>query len=145
GQMHWDDLGTFYDTWDDLPAIAYNSPFWLSASRLPAIIDHDHKVQTLNGVATNSTLTTGELGDDEAYTDLQYVRIRCTQDPTTGFMSGRHRETLGSLDFMTSETILSDGKFDVDVSARWHSVTFAFTGDMEMLGFTPTAVQDGLA
>ena len=145
GQMHWDDLGAFYDTWDDLPAIAYNSPFWLSASLLPAIIDQNHKVQTLNGVATGSSLTTGEMGDDEAYTDLQYVRIRCTQDPAAAVMSARHRITLGSLDFQTSQTVMQDGKFDVDVSARWHSVTFAFTGDMEILGFTPTAVQDGLA
>lgn len=145
GQMTWDDLGTFYATWDDLPAVAYNSPFWVNAARVPSIIGPDHTVQTLTGPCDVSALQTGEIGDDESYTDLQYVRIRCKTDPASAQMGGLHRNTLGSKDYTTSQTDMHDGQFDVDVSARWHSVVFAFKGDVEMLGYTATLVPDGLA
>jgi hypothetical protein len=144
GQMTWDDLGMFYTTWDDLPDVAYNSPFWVSASRVPAIIDAQHMVQTLTGPSMSSALQTGFIGDDEAYSDLQYVRIRCRTDPASALMAGMHSVTLGSSEFETSQTTMHDGQFDVDVSARWHSLVFAFTGDVEILGLTPTAVQDAL-
>lgn len=145
GQLVWDDLGSFYDTWDDLPAIAYNSPFWVSATRVPSIIDNTHTVMTLTGIAQVARLTTGMYGDDEAYTDLQYVRLRCAQDPDSGFMSARHTITLGSARFSTVEAPYVDGKFDVDISARWHASEFILNGDFEMLGFIPTLVKDGEA
>jgi PKD repeat protein len=145
GQMTWDDLGTFYPTWDDLPAVAYNSPFWVNASRVPSIISPAHTVETLTGPCTASALQTGEMGDDETYTDLQYVRLRCKTDPASATMAGMHRRTLGSTDYETSKTTMHDGTmFDVDVSARWHSVVWAFGGDLEVLGYTPTSVPDGL-
>jgi hypothetical protein len=143
GQITWDSLGSKYATWDDLPKVAYNSPFWVQSSRVPAIIDTAHKLHTLTGKATVSGFATGEIGDDEAYTDLQYVRLRCLNDPDTGRMGGLHRYTLGTDDFETSETAYVDGKFDVDVSARWHALAFAFTGDVEITGYAPTAVKDG--
>lgn len=146
GQLTWDDLGSFYDTWDDLPKIAYNSPFWVSASRVPAIVDETNVVQTLTGIAQNSMILTGDFGDDEDYTDLQYVRIRCTQDPATATMSARHSATLGGgNDFFTTEAVMHDGQFDVDVSSRWHAAEFLFEGDFEILGFTPYALKDGEA
>ena len=145
GQMTWDDLGTFYDTWDDLPAVAYNSPFWVSASRVPSIITPARVVATLTGPSTASILQTGEIGDDEAYSDLQYVRIRCKTDPASASMSGLHRNSLGSSEYTTSQTTIHDGQCDVDVSARWHRVAFAFAGDVEILGYTPTLIPDGLA
>jgi hypothetical protein len=144
GQMTWDDLGTYYTTWDDLPPVAYNSPFWVQASRVPAVIDASHLVQTLTGPARTTLLQTGEIGDDESYSDLQYVRIRCRTDPASATVAGIHRETLGSAEFETSQNSMHDGQFDVDVSARWHSLQFEFQGDVEILGFTPTAVPDGL-
>src|SRR3546814_16694511 len=38
GQISYDDLGTLYSTYDDLPDIAYDSTFWLSDSQTPAEI-----------------------------------------------------------------------------------------------------------
>jgi hypothetical protein len=145
GQMTWDDLGTFYTTWDDLPAVSYDSPFWVNASRVPSIIDPSHVVQTLTGPSTNSALQTGEMGDDEAYSDLQYMRLRCRTDPASAVMYGLHRTSLGGSDYTTSQTTMHDGtQFDVDVSARWHSVAWAFQGDVELLGYVATMIQDGL-
>jgi hypothetical protein len=145
GQMTWDDLGTYYPTWDDLPAVSYNSPFWVNAARVPSIITPDHTVQTLTGPSVQSALQTGEFGDDETYTDLQYVRLRCRTDPASAVMGGFHRQSLGSSDYTTTQNTMHDGtQFDVDVSARWHSVAFVFKGDVEVMGYVPTAVPDGL-
>lgn len=143
GQMTYDQMGTFYPTWDQLPAVAYESPFWVQYERVPSVIDTTHQVQTLTGAATVSGFKTGEMGDDEDYTDLQYVRLRCLNDPDSGLMSAQHRETLGSNDFQTTTNPYVDGKFDCDVSARWHAFTFVFQGDAEITGYKPTAVKDG--
>jgi hypothetical protein len=142
--MTYDSLGTFYPTWDALPSVSYNSPFWVQSSRIPAVIDTTHKVQTLTGATVTCGLRTGEFGDDEIYTDLQYVRIRCVLDPISASMVTRHRYTLGNTkDEQTVSTVLYDGKFDVDASARWHSALFQFQGDVEIIGFTPVLVPDG--
>src|SRR3546814_20634004 len=37
GQISYDDLGTLYSTYDDLPGIAYDSTLWLSDSQTPAV------------------------------------------------------------------------------------------------------------
>ena len=79
--------------------MSYDSPFWVQYERVPSIIDPTHTVQTITGAATLSGFKTGEVGDDEAYTDLQYVRLRCIDDPTSGTMYGQHRESLGASDF----------------------------------------------
>src|SRR3546814_20785862 len=36
GQISYDDLGTLYTTYDDLPGIAYDSTSWLQDSHTPA-------------------------------------------------------------------------------------------------------------
>jgi hypothetical protein len=144
GQMTYDSLGTFYPTWDQLPSVSYNSPFWVQSSRVPAVIDTAHRVQTLTGATVTCGLQTGEFGDDEVYTDLQYVRIRCVLDPVSATMATRHRYTLGNTkDEQTKTNVLHDGKFDVDASARWHNALFQFKGDVEIMGYAPALVPDG--
>jgi hypothetical protein len=145
GQITWTSLGDIADEWQDLPQVPWNSPFWTSVATQPSIIDTSHTIQTLTGAAGQSSITTGDFGDDESYSLLQYVRLRCAQDPTSATMSTQERTTLGGLFTHGITTVLEDGKFDVDASARYHRALMTFQGDFEIIGYTPKLVPDGLA
>ncbi|MFP3638113.1 hypothetical protein [Paraburkholderia sp. SIMBA_054] len=145
GQITWTGLGTLANHWSDMPQVPWDSPFWTSVALQPSIIDTTHTIQTLTGSATQSSLTTGDFGDDEMYSLLQYVRLRCAQDPASASMSTQHRDTLGGTFTPGVSTTYADGKFDVDVSDRYHRALMTFQGDCELLGFTPKLVPDGQA
>ena len=38
GQITYDSLGTLYTTYDDLPTITYDSPFWLGDAGIPGVL-----------------------------------------------------------------------------------------------------------
>jgi hypothetical protein len=143
GQITYDSVGSQYATYDALPPVPYNSAFWVRSERIPAIIDTTHKVQTITGVATASGFTTTQLGDDEVFTYLSYVRLRCQPEPKTALMAGDHSNTLSGTDTINVSYPYIDGKFDCTVSARWHALSFAFTGDIEVLGYAPMLIPDG--
>jgi len=145
GQITWESLGTIANEWKDLPQVPWDSPFWTSVATQPSVIDTNHTIQTLTGVAGNSSITTGDFGDDESYSLLQYVRLRCVMDPATATMSTQGRSTLGSSPTIGPSSTYEDGKFDVDISDRYHRCQMAFQGDCEIIGYTPKLVPDGEA
>lgn len=55
GQITYDGLGSLYALYDDLPNIAYDSPFWLSDSTVPGVIADD-TLYSLTGVPGDTWL-----------------------------------------------------------------------------------------
>jgi hypothetical protein len=145
GQITWTSLGNLGPEWEDLPQVPWNSPFWTSVGVLPSVIDPTHTVQTLTGAAGQSSLMTGDFGDDEQYSLLSYVRPRFAQDPTSATMTTQERFTLGGLFTPGATSTYSDGKFDVDISARYHRALMTFQGNCEIIGYTPKLIPDGEA
>lgn len=145
GQITWSGLGNVANTWADLPQVSWNSPFWTSVALQPSVIDTTHTIKTLTGAAVQSTLTTGDYGDDESYSTLQYVRLRASQEPTSATMTTQQRNTLGAAFTVGASSTYADGKFDVDISDRYHRSLFTFQGDCEVIGYTPKLVPDGMA
>jgi hypothetical protein len=145
GQITWTSLGTLADIWQDMPTVPWNSPFWTSVGVLPSIIDMTHTIQTLTGAAGESSLTTGDFGDDESYSLLSYVRPRFAQDPASATMTTQERFTLGGAFTAGGSSEYFDGKFDVDISARYHRAIMTMQGDCEIIGYTPKLVPDGEA
>ncbi|MBY4947000.1 hypothetical protein K6V92_10255 [Cupriavidus respiraculi] len=142
-QITYDSLGTLYATYEDLPQIPYDSPFWLASSPVPAVVDSTHTVVQMTGAGMDSSLTTGDFGDDWRYSTITGIRLRCSLDPTTGECTTFHHSTAGSpLENGVSST-LEDGKFDVLWSDRYHRVKMDFAGDVEIIGFDPRLVPDG--
>ncbi|USE79482.1 hypothetical protein NDR89_23105 [Cupriavidus gilardii] len=142
-QITYDGLGNLYSTYDNLPQIPYDSPFWLASSPVPAVIDSTNTVVQMTGGGADSSMTTGDFGDDWQYTTLRNVRIRCAQDPATGACQTYQHSTLGSPLLLGVSSILDDGKFDVLCSDRYHRVRMDFTGDVEVIGYDPDLVPDG--
>lgn len=145
GQIVWSGLGTLANEWKDLPQVPWNSPFWTSVALQPSVIDTAHTIRTLTGAAGTSSFMTGDFGDDEEYSLFQYLRLRCAQDPTSASMTTQHRTTLGGVFAPGAASNLSDGKFDVDISDRYHRALVTFQGDCEIIGYEPKLVPDGQA
>lgn len=133
-QITYDDLGTLYGTYDDLPEIAYDSPFWTATTFVPAVIDASHRAMALNGAPEASSLTTGDMGDDDTWSLLSRITPRFLTTPTTGSLTSYSREYMGASLSTRKTAIMGRGRFDLLQSARWHRVKLDFTGPMELAG-----------
>lgn len=145
GQITWASLGTLANEWVNLPQVPWDSQYWTSVATQPSVIDTTHTIQTLTGAAGQSSLMTGDFGDDEEYSLLQYVRLRAAQDPASATMTTQHRDTLGGAFTPGPSTVYFDGKFDVDISDRYHRALMTFQGNCEVIGYTPKLIPDGQA
>jgi hypothetical protein len=139
----YDGLGALYATYDDFPMLGYDPAFVGSSASQPAIFTTSHLVKTLTGPASSSSLTTGDYGDDEAFTTLTRIRPRFLTAPTTATLTNSYRNNSGDDLTADSTTDLSSGKFDVLRDARWHRIQMNFTGDWELSGFSPEWERSG--
>lgn len=143
GGITYDDLGTEYSTYEDLPNIGYDSPFWTSLSPSPAIMNGSHQLQTLTGDTVSSVMTLGDVGDDSRYSTLRRVRLRFIQEASSATMTNSYKSVSGAV-YTTDQTAnLNDGKFDVLRSARWHNVSFTFNGNVDVSGVDYDLQPDG--
>jgi hypothetical protein len=139
----YDGIGSLFSTWDSLPNVSYESPFWTSSTPLPAVIGTDHTVKSLSGAANASSMTIYDMGDDEAYTTATKVRLRHAVAPSVATMSHAKTDVQGNTFTVDQTSTEADGKFDVLSSARWHRLKFDFTGDHEELGVSVTYAGNG--
>jgi hypothetical protein len=146
--VSYDDLGSEFATYSDLPEVSYDSSFWTSGFPIPAFFNTSHVVQTLNAPSVSSSMTTGDYGTDEFVSLLSRVQPLFLTRPTSATMTNYYRENLG--DALTSDTASvmdSKGRFDVvngGRSANWHRALFEFTGPVEMPGIRAEMQEDGL-
>jgi hypothetical protein len=146
--VSYDDLGSLYSTYADLPVLSYDNSFWSSGYPTPAIFNSSHRVQTLDGATTTSSMTTGDFGSDEYLTLFSRAQPLFLTKPTSATMTNYYRESLGdSLSSDTPATMDSKGRFDVvngGRSSNWHRYEFSYTGDVEISALRAEAQEDGL-
>lgn len=116
-------------TYDSGPAIPYDSPFWTSGAQVAAVFDTSHTLRSLSGACASSYLTTGDIGDESAYTFCDKVRIRYAQAPTTSTATGYTRDQEGVTLSTQSSAGMTDGRHDMRQRARFHRFRFSQTGD----------------
>lgn len=134
----YDSLGGLYTTYDSLPSVPYDVAFLNSAQSQPGVFDTSHKVNTLTGAAGNTSITTGDMGDDVSITTLTRVRPRFLTKPTSATWTPSYRMSMGdSLTADSAVALSSQGAFDFMREARWHRGEMALVGDWEMAGFSP--------
>ena len=142
----WDDLGTLYSTWDDLPTtISYDSPFWSASQTVPAVINVNDNLMSLTGESEFSEFVTGWVGDQDAFTTAQRIRIKfigptdATADLRSYYMNeSGEEETVDNLGLP-----MNGNKFDFMRSARWHKFEFDFAGDYGVSQIDVTYEIDG--
>lgn len=96
GNVTYDGLGTLYATYDDLPNIAYDSPFWISDNTVPGVISTDHKLYSLTGVPGASYIVTGDFGDETNFSLFKRFTPRYRITPSTGQGTNYYRYDLGT-------------------------------------------------
>lgn len=139
----YDDLDTRYSTYDGFPSVSYDELSPSGYTKLPAVFNTSHAIQTLTGTSTSSNLTSGDIGEDGSISLLSRVRARYMQGPTTAVLTNYYRDALG--DSLTEDSTVFEvsRKFDVFRSSRWHRIKAAFTGDLEIVGADITMQPDG--
>lgn len=140
----YDQLGTLYATYNDLPTtISYDSPFWNSGSSVIAVFKPDHKAYQLTGNSTESRITTGHYGDNTAFSSVSRIRPRFLKAPTSATLDYAYSNT-DSESFTTQANVtMVNGNFDFLWSARWHRVEFVFHGPVAISGADYVYAQDG--
>lgn len=134
GSVTWDDLGTYYSTWNDFPSAQWDSAFQAGGSTIPAVFDSSHVIKTMSGAAAESSFTTGDFGLDDGISFLSRVRPRMASGAMSGSMTNYYRDAIQDALVADAVTPMDDGRFDVTTSARWHRLQFDLQGDYEILG-----------
>lgn len=128
-------LGNFYSTYGDLPDIPFDDPFWAQRLEDIAYVDSTNKVRVLSGSGRTAGFTLNTLGLDGQFSFFSRARPRFSVMPSTGQMLHSYSNHLGDSETSATRTAsMSSGKFDFEKEARWHSLRFETTGDMEVLG-----------
>ena len=141
----WDNLSSVASTWDTLPDVSYDSPFWNAGAEVYAYFDADHTLKQVSGPSLASYLVTGDFGDDEVFSTLQQVRPRFFDKPDATIGTHYYRNDLGD-DLTTGTTsTMTDGRIDFLQSARWHRVKIDMTGDHEISAIQPRMIANGTA
>jgi hypothetical protein len=135
--------GVTYDTWssmgstfDTLPNIAYDAQFWVSGGQALSAFNSSHQLQFLNGPSASSSFTTGDIGDDEQFSQCSSVRLRYAQGyaPTTASVQMLYKMNSWDSPSLGPVGTVLDGKFDVLQNARWHRAIVSFTGPVRVTG-----------
>jgi hypothetical protein len=128
----YDTMSTLSATFDGLPAVSYDSPFWLSASKSLAVFNSSNQLQVLTGSPDNSSLTTGEAGEDEMVSLLQQIRLRYGVAPLSATCQTYYQPNSGGMFANGVSGAMNDGKFDTLKAARWHKAKVSFTGPVRV-------------
>jgi hypothetical protein len=143
GGVTYDDLGNLYSTYNDLPALAYDSSFWTARTPVPAIFDTAHTIRTLNGPSTSSSMTSSEMGDDEQFSMFSRLVPRWITKPTSANCVNFYKNNSGDSFTQDATTAMdSNGRFDFLRDSRWHKYRLDFTGPVE-LGTTREMIEVG--
>lgn len=137
----YDGLGALFATYDTLPDIAYDSPFWQSAAPVLAVFQGED-LKTLTGNSAGGTMTTGWVGDPDRFSLMDRVRLRWRVKPTNATMTPIAVTELGAAKEAGTAQLNGD-RFDVLQSARWHQMQVTFTGPVEVEGITPRLKAQG--
>jgi len=144
GGVTYDTLDTYYATYDTLPTdISYDSPFWTTGSSRRGFFDASHVLNSLDGIALNSSFTTGDFGDDTNFYLLSRVKPVWLTKPTSATMTNYYKDNEGDVLTTGLTTTMASSRFDLLQSARFHRLQFNMVGDNELSTLNAEYLEDG--
>lgn len=142
----YDALGSFYSTYDSLPPISYDSPFWTSGAPAPGVFGSANTLQTYTGMPGVSGFNCNYTGDENNFSTIVRIRPRFNLYPGA-VMSGSvlFTQNIGDQSPLSvAMANLNNGKMDVMKSSKWFAPQFAVaSGDYELTGYDLLYEQDG--
>jgi hypothetical protein len=127
-----DGLSSISSTIDGLAPYSFDSQFWLSGGKSLSVFNASHQLQAMTGDSTGSSMTTGEVGDDDGISALNKIRLRYARAPTAATVQTFVQKNSGTGFTAGANGAVLDGKFDLRQSSRWHKATFTFTGPVRV-------------
>lgn len=132
--LSWSGVGALGATWADIGAAL---PTWSASILLGSgvglsFVGVDGLVFKFESTALDSSITFGDVGDDTVLQTLQRVRPRFMKQPDSAQMYNAYKRNLGDDLTYDKSIAMSDNKFDVLRSDRWHRVRLEFMGDCEI-------------
>ena len=152
--LAYDDLGTFYSTYDNLPSIAYDSPFWTAGAEQIAKFNSVNRLQVYSDTSFNvfTQFFTGIYGDDTKYRTLKRIRLKYNISPDLDdelthrayvYSLGRRSGTFADYELRGYGEI-SEGKADVQFSDKFFRLRFDLpSAHLELTGYTLYWEDDG--
>lgn len=107
-------------TYDSGPAIAFDSPFWLSQKTNPAVFSAAHTVGTLTGIPGAWFFETGDYGDEGGWSFCDGLRMRFAQLPSSVTCTPKTRQTSGDAVAVGTVTSFDGAKFPLRQTSRFH-------------------------
>lgn len=143
GQITYDGLGTLYSTYDNLPNISYDSPFWTSDSTVPGVFI-GNSLYSLTGTPGAAYWVSGDVGDLTDYTMLRRMTPRYRTEPTTAQATNFYHDSVSAIPTQNSTIAESSrNRFDFRRTARWHRLRVDSTGPMVITGMDVDLVPAG--
>lgn len=142
GQVTYANISNYFASYSAL-TLPYDSPFWSQSSPVMAIVDTSHTLQLFAGTPGSCYYKTGDMGVDGNFSMLSRVRPRFSTAPTSATLTNYYKSNSGTTPTTDQTVSLSDGKFDVLRSSRWHSFKVTTVGSCEVAGHDISAVPEG--
>lgn len=139
-------FATLGPTWADLEArgVANDSPLLRPEGRVMAVFNRSKALQSMSGPPSTGYLATGDFGVDgrSSYTDELLIHF-ATNPSGESFASGFTKDTAGGELTGVDLQPLSDGKYDLRQSGRWHRYSMNFAGTFELVSIDPQLKAEG--
>lgn len=139
----YDSGASWLTTYDDSPAVPFDSPLWLASAESPAFVDSAHKIESLSGDAGSTSFSTGHFGDEDAFTFCSALKVRYHRQPATSSAAGLYLDELGATQSSGETDVKEDGKYDMRQTGRWHWFQVENTGAWEATAVRPALKKAG--
>ena len=153
----YDDIGSLYSTYDNMPEVTYDSAIWIAQSMTPAIVDSGQMLKTLDGARSVGYFITGYIGSDQVVTTVKRVTPRWISKPQAASMTSYYKPDLGRPTFnfvapgqptnneVTDQTtVMNVNRFDLIRRANWHRFLIEWTaGSWEAPGMNIEVKEGG--
>lgn len=121
-------------TFDTAPDVSFDSQYWIAGGRVMTIFDSSHQMSSLTGVTGASSMTFFDIGDDQAVTKLQRMRVAYLNSPTSATCTGYPRMSRGGVSTAGGTGNYTNGKFDIRQVGRFHRVKASAVGNWAASG-----------
>lgn len=136
-------LDTLAATIDGLAPTPFDAQIWTTGGQIACYFNSSNQLVSLTGASLTSSLTTGDIGDDDQVTMVDKLRFRWSLAPTTAVASAFFKMTAGDSLSVGPSNALNDGKFDLRQSARWHRFRVDMTGPHKLSAYALKPVPVG--
>jgi hypothetical protein len=139
----YDDLGSLLATYDTSAAYTYDSQFFVSNNKIPAIFNSSHVLQLLVGVGSNGSLTPADIGDEALMHTVSRATPRWQKKPTEATLTNFYRSQIDEPWEQDYTVSMSEGRFDFMREARWHKVQINTVGESEISDLRLNIIEGG--